>query len=171
MKHILITGAKGVGKSTLIRKLLQHLGQPAYGFCSQKEQRNKDGYFPVYIHELSVPRHYTRENLIGLCKENGSQPFPEAFDRFAKKLYGLPKDGILLFDELGLLESNAPEFQKAVLFHLAGEQRVIAAVRNKPSPFLDRVRSLENCAVYRIDAENRNVVLLQILADLDAGRI
>ena len=77
----------------------------------------------------------------------------------------------ILFDELGLLESNAPDFQKAVLFHLAGEQRVIATVRNKPSPFLDRVRSLENCAVYRIDAENRNVVLLQILADLDAGRI
>lgn len=171
MKHILITGAKGAGKSTLIQNLLHHLDGPVYGFCSRKEAENEDGYFPVYIHELNAPVQYTSDNLIGLCKRNGSRPFPDVFDRFAEKLLNLPQDGVLLFDELGLLESQATVFQRTILHHLDGEQRVIAVVRNSPSEFLDRVRSHENCVLYFIDAENRNELLHKILFDLENGRI
>ena len=34
MKHILICGAKGVGKSTLIRRLCMDANAPIYGYCT-----------------------------------------------------------------------------------------------------------------------------------------
>ena len=68
----------------------------------------------------------------------------------------LPHNGVIVFDELGFMESNAPRFTEAVLRTLDGAPLVIAAVRNKETPFLNAVRSHPRADVYRIDPENRD---------------
>ena len=51
MKHILICGAKGVGKSTLIRRLCMDANAPIYGYCTKMlSTADADGLFPIYIH-------------------------------------------------------------------------------------------------------------------------
>ena len=50
MKHILICGAKGVGKSTLIRRLCMDANAPIYGYCTKMlSTADADGLFPIYI--------------------------------------------------------------------------------------------------------------------------
>ena len=52
MKHILICGAKGVGKSTLIRKLCMAANAPIYGYCTKMlSTADADSLFP-YISTL-----------------------------------------------------------------------------------------------------------------------
>lgn len=50
-KHILICGERGVGKSTLIRRLLAESTLPIGGFVTRRlPQADGDGMFPIYLH-------------------------------------------------------------------------------------------------------------------------
>ena len=165
MRHILIVGRNGVGKSTLIRALLHEIPLPAYGVITKKEAAGQDGFCPVYIHTYGAERRFSQENRIGLCREGKSIAFPEAFDRFAASGV-FPKGGVVVFDELGFLESGALRFTEAVLKTLDQTPLVIAAVRNKETPFLDAVRSHPRADVYRIDSENRDRLRETLLSEM-----
>ena len=167
MRHILIVGRNGVGKSTLIRALLEAIPLPVSGVITQKEPPQADGSCPVYIHTYGMPRRYCEENRIGLCREGSSIAFPEAFDRFAQTM-SFPKSGVIVFDELGFLESSAPRFTDAVLRTLDDAQFVIAAVRDKQTPFLDAVRTHPRADVFRIDPENRDSLQKSLIEELPA---
>ncbi len=155
MRHILIVGRNGVGKSTLIRALTDRIPAPVYGVITKKEAPYPDGSCPIYIHTYGAQRRYDEENRIGLCREGSSRAFPEAFDRFAHTLR-FPSDGVIVLDELGFLESSAHAFTRAILRLLDDAPVVIAAVRDKQTPFLDAVRSHPRADIYRVDPENRN---------------
>lgn len=165
MRHILIVGRNGVGKSTLIRSLLNAIPAPVDGFLTKKEAPGPDGFSPVYIYSYTAPRQFTAENRIGLCREGKSIAFPNVFDRFAEAMQ-LPQNGVIVFDELGFLESNAPRFTEAVLHTLDDAPFVIAAVRDKRTPFLDAVRAHPRAGVYRIEETNRDSLREMLLSSL-----
>ena len=55
-KHILICGERGVGKSTLIRRLLAESALPVGGFVTRRlPQADGDGMFPIYLHAAALP--------------------------------------------------------------------------------------------------------------------
>ena len=165
MRHILIVGRNGVGKSTLIRALIEAMPAPVSGVITKKEAPRPDGFCPVYIHSYGTERRYAEENRIGLCREGQSIAFPEAFDRFAEAM-DLPRDGVIIFDELGFMESDATRFTEAVLRTLNEAPFVIAAVRNKQTPFLDAVRSHPRADVFYIDPVNRDELRKMLLDKL-----
>ena len=167
MRHILIAGRSGVGKSTLIRALLNEIPLPAYGVITKKEAAGPDGFCPVYIHTYGSEKCFSQDNRIGLCREGKSVAFPEAFDRFSESMQ-FQHDGVIVFDELGFLESGASRFTDAVLHTLDSAPFVIAAVRDKKTPFLDAVRSHPRADVYRIDEKNRDSVREALLSSLSA---
>ena len=165
MRHILIVGRNGVGKSTLIRALLETIPAPVHGVITKKEAPQPDGFCPVYIHAYGAPKRYGIENRIGLCSQGNSVAFPEVFDRFTAS-EAFPKGGVIVFDELGFLESGAPRFTEAVLKTLDEAPLVIAAVRDKETPFLDAVRSHPRADVYMIDPESRDRVREKLLSEM-----
>ena len=115
-KHILICGERGVGKSTLIRRLLAESTLPVGGFVTRRlTQADGDGMFPIYLHAAALPpeeRPYDPEHLVGTCDSRRSIRYPEAFDRLGPPL--LTSGGLLVMDELGFLENDAHLFQAAV---------------------------------------------------------
>lgn len=165
MHHILITGRRNAGKSTLIRALLEAIPVPVQGMITKKEKPDETGFSPVYIHRYGEPKRYTPENCVGRCREGHSVAYPEAFDRFSQQM-PFPNEGVTVFDELGFLESNALRFTNAVLQTLDGAQLVIAAVRDKDTPFLNAVRAHPRAVVYRIDEENRDKLREFLLEEL-----
>ncbi|MBQ1821261.1 MAG: ATP-binding cassette domain-containing protein [Clostridia bacterium] len=165
MKHILIVGRNGVGKSTLIRALLDEIPLSKYGVITKKEAAYDDGFCPVYIHLYGAEKRYTSENRIGLCREGKSVAFPEVFDRFSDSMR-FPSDGVIVFDELGFLETDAGRFTAAVMETLDRAPFVIAAVRDKDTPFLRAVRSHPRSVVYQIDEQNRDVLRENLIRQL-----
>jgi len=163
--HILIVGNNGVGKSTLIQRLMERVSLPVYGFLTKKEApAQADGPEPVYIHGVSGERIYTQNNLVGTCTDHHSTRFPEAFDRAVPYLRSIPAGSIVLMDELGVMESDARGFCAAVLDCLDGDSLVIASVRNKKSSFLDTVRAHPKARCFFITPENGDALFLEVKA-------
>jgi nucleoside-triphosphatase len=164
----LIVGSNGVGKSTLIRRLLEDVPLPVYGFLTKKEAPARvGGAASVYIHSVSGERSYTQDNLVGTCDNCRSTRFPAAFERAVPLLCGIPAGSIVLMDELGVMESDARGFCAAVLDCLHGDSLVIAAVRDKKSPFLDAVRAHPQARCFFITPENADALFLEVKALMD----
>ena len=165
--HALIVGDRGVGKSTLIRRVLQELNCPVFGFETKKEEQPEDPVrgCPVYIYDAGKSHIRTSNNLIGYHKERDMPAITAAFDRYAPKLMeAVPEDAVVELDEIGFLEAKSDVFCRAVLHLLDGNQPVIAAVKNREHPFLDAVRNHPNARCFYITAENRDALYEEVLA-------
>ncbi len=73
--NVLIVGARGAGKTTLIRRVLESLDRPVWGFETEKEGDQ------VHIYDAGAEHVPTEENLVGLCGETRGIPVKEGFDR------------------------------------------------------------------------------------------
>ena len=164
-RHALVVGAIGVGKSTLIRRVLEGLQRPVTGFVTVKSDTLIGDGYPIHIYDAAGPRVPTEENRIGLCRQKLLEVRKEPFDRMAPRLLEpVPQGAVTLMDEIGTLENASPDFRQAVLTRLDGDSPILAAVKIKDSPFLQAVRSHPNCRVFRISEENRDSLWQEVLA-------
>lgn len=165
--HTLIIGARQIGKSTLIRRVLKELGRPVFGFETKKEEAlsGQDGRSPMYIYPAGGERTQSAANLAGYCC-GGRRPevFLSAFDRFAPQLSDAPDGHIVVMDEIGLMETGSALFCQAIMRLLDGDAPVIAAVKDKSSPFLDAVKRHPNCRCFTITEENRDTLPEEVAA-------
>jgi nucleoside-triphosphatase THEP1 len=161
--HILICGEPGAGKSTLIQRLLGENSRPVYGFVTPKAPAGENGITRVYIHPAeAADRRYTPGNCIGVCGAAYSRGNPEVFDTLGLALLEASPGGILLMDELGFMESKTSLFCARVLEALDGDIPVLAAVKSKDTPFLQKVRSHKNARVYWLTQANRDALYTEI---------
>ena len=165
--HALIVGDRGVGKSTLIRRVLKDLNRPVFGYETKKEEQLEDPIrgCPIYIYDAGKPHCRTPENLIGYHREQDMAAITAAFDRYAPSLMGpVADDAVVELDEIGFLEAKSQAFCHAVLHLLEGKNPVIAAVKNREHPFLYAVRNHPNARCFYISAENRDALYDEVLA-------
>lgn len=169
-KHILICGEKGVGKSTLIRRLVEEARLTVGGFCTKMDENAEGAMRPIYIYPASLPtdqRKRGKENLVGRCGNFGRQKeiFPEVFNALGTAyLQGTPSCQVIIMDELGFMESDAQAFRRAVLQTLDGETPVLAAVKNRMNvEFLRQVCAHPRAEVVPINPENREELFRALL--------
>ncbi len=188
--HTLIVGEQGVGKSTLIRRVLEEVDVSICGFETRKEDGLADAVLgsPLYIYEAGKPHVQTADNLAGHCKDKKPVVYVQGFDRFAEKLeqlaeenrrehwasqenetiQGLTRDRLILMDEIGVMECQSERFCSAILELLNGDTPILAAVKYKNRPFLEKVRSHPNCRCFTITPENRAALYEDVLAFVQA---
>lgn len=166
MTHALIVGARGIGKSTLINRVLQELDCSVSGFQTRKEKDLETPQLgtPVYIYDAARPHVQGADNLLGYCRNRRPDGCEAVFDRYAYLVSEAPKQGeVILMDEIGIMESSSEAFCSAILSVLDGEVPVIAAVKFNETPFLDAVRSHPNCKCFWITPENRDALYGEVL--------
>lgn len=163
--HALIVGANGTGKTTLIRKVLQALQRPVFGFETKKEDTLADvNGSPIYIYEAGGPHRQTPENLVGYCRERNAMPVLDGFNRFAGKLLEpVEADCVIEMDEIGFLESRSQPFCDTILSLLDGSRPILAAVRDKNTAFLRAVRAHPNARCFYLTPENREDLFRVVL--------
>lgn len=176
--NIIITGKKYVGKSTIVRKLIDELNLKAGGFVVGRNG-SYDQWLSFY---LSDPLAYYKTQVKNdLNFKKNCQIFakrdsleaewnisPDVFDNLGVKLLdkGLKSRDIVLMDELGRFELNANKFQQKVFEVLASPKPVLAVLKDEHNKFLDKVRSREDVSIYRIKKDNHPTIYKKVYEEL-----
>ena len=160
--HIFLTGEIQVGKSTVIKNVLSQSGLSADGFMTYWETEN-DGSQSLHISPYS-PRTQVAERHLVTGRGMGNKPLvtkevTDVFDeRGAEILSASGKKDVIVMDELGFLESEALNFQEAVLGHISNNVPVLGVIKPARTKFLDAVRFHPATAIYEVTAQNRETI-------------
>lgn len=170
MSHALISGKVGVGKSTLISRVLDNLNVSVKGFETRKEvsMQDENKGSPVFIYRVGEEKFQSDENLIGWQGSETHITYVETFEKYADFVDSLDDCDVIKFDELGFMESECEKFCGSVLKKFDGDIPVIAAVKNAPTEFLEKVRNHPKCKLFTITEENRDDLVNEVTDYLKA---
>ena len=113
-KHVFLTGDKQIGKSTLIKKILNEFSGNIGGFYTQRSTEYLKDRYAVHIFKASQQQIPTAENFLFECRR--SDPLDnERFDKIGCGILNEEKEfDIIIMDELGRREAKASNFRKKV---------------------------------------------------------
>ena len=153
-KHLFLTGRKQVGKSTVLRKLLENRQALPAGFRTLRVPSQEGCSVHMFAPGES---EYTEENRV-FYKHKGVLYLDIAdFDRIGCDLLGKSKGrALILMDELGPTEVNARKFRQAVWETLNESDRVYGVLQVAESDFLDQVAARDDVLVVTVTEENRD---------------
>ncbi len=130
---ILLTGERGVGKSTALRRALRGCGLGIGGFMTAFGDTRHAEDKTLWLLPWGETPDYSAGSVCARLGPGGRQVFPEVFDglgaRLLRQASADPACGLILMDELGFLEAGAAGFRQAVLSVLAGPKPVLGVVR------------------------------------------
>lgn len=130
---IFLTGERGVGKSTALRRAVAGCGLGIGGFMTDFGESRYAESKDLRLLPWSEAPDFSAGETCALLGPGGRQVFPEVFDGLGSRLLlsaaGDDACDLILLDELGFLEADAKHFRAAVLSVLAGPKPVLGVVR------------------------------------------
>ncbi len=170
-KNVLVTGRPGVGKTTLVRAVVDALGVRAAGFVT-REIREGGERVGFSITDLDGPSGVLarvdlasayRVSRYGVNREDLERVGVAALDR-------APGDArLIVMDEIGRMELCSELFQNAVHRALESAVPVLAAIQDHANPFLDAIRARGDIELLRItetDRDSARARVVRLLTDL-----
>ena len=163
MKSIFLTGEVGIGKSTVIDKVLSLLPEVVCGgFRTISAAPLTEGaLLDVFIESAWEQTPHDSAHLAGTrWGDNRFTAYPSVFDVVGVAFLASPpkKATLLLMDELGVMESESELFKNAVLSTLNGNLPVLGVVKPKQTDFLDSIRTHDNSLVFEVTEQNRQEI-------------
>ena len=171
MKHLLIVGRPGVGKTTLMRRLTQSLRHCAIDGFLTEELREAEQRMGFWLSPLDG-----RQVLLAHRRlESGTRVGPykvniEVLDHVAVAVIqrGIHHAFVLFLDELGRMELCSPRFEKAVLEAFDRGPSIVATVGLHPLPFLNALKRRKDVELIPLSSTNRGAVEEELTARLVA---
>lgn len=169
---LLLTGRPGIGKTTVIKKLANLVGEEAGGFITvEVRQGGKRTGFMLecldgkksFLAE-SNPRGKPRIGRYKVLIENLEGIGVEAIRN------AMSEEKILLIDEIGKMEILSMKFRELVLDVFNSDLHVIATIGIADDPFLDGIRSIPGVNMIEVTLENRNRLAIDILTMIKEGQ-
>ncbi len=167
---LLLTGAPGIGKTTLVKRLAAQLaGRSIAGFYTEEMRANRRVGF----------------KLIGLAGESGviaqvdfASPYRvgrygvdvAAIDRLSESNLTLDSQ-IYLIDEIGKMECLSSVFVHRVEQLLGLGKTIVATVAKQGSGFIDQVKRWSGATLWEVTCGNRDELVERALAWLGQAGI
>jgi len=157
-KHLFLTGEKQVGKSTLLRRLIEAKQLDCAGFETQAFYLNGERRGFILHGRVDMPPY---ENDCIVCARIGEKkaaPVLETFNQNGVSILQRSLDAAsryILMDELGRLESRSEAFCTQVIKTLDGEKRVLGILQKCDSELIRVIMARKDVTVLTVTPENR----------------
>ncbi|WHH57759.1 nucleoside-triphosphatase [Petroclostridium sp. X23] len=168
LKKIMLTGEIGVGKTTLLNRLLNliHYNKKIYGYRTEKDTVGDKHYDigKVYIYPATGKKIKSQANCV--ADLTGSKQFTAHTEIFettgVQLLSNIPKGSIVVMDEIGFLESKAPKFSAKIKEIINNDYIVFGVIKPNNTPLLDYIRNNPNIDLFTITPANRDIIFEKI---------
>ena len=158
-RHLFLTGAKGVGKSTLLQALLAEKAGRRGGFRTVKASGILSDRTTLHILSRETGLSPSPDNYLFTCGDPQTYD-PAAFDRLGiVALQDAEHADYLVMDELGPHETEATFFCRRVSELLDGPLPVYGVLQRADSEFLRDIAKRDDVRIVEVTRENRDQLL------------
>lgn len=178
-RHVLLTGSPGIGKTTLCKKVAEHL-QQVDGFYTEEirdEHGVRKGFDVVSLRDPSVRKSLAVANAPPALKGPKVGKYTvivEDFESVALPCLSNIKSKVLVIDEIGKMEmfsKRFPQFVKSA-FRMK-DLHILATIPNKVGPgplgtLLEELKKNDDATIIEVTRANRDDIVREILLILDA---
>lgn len=151
---ILLTGPIGVGKSTIIDKVVKTMNIKKTGFYTKPVIINNAviGY-KMYDYQRRISPFW-----IGIKDSPLScRPITANFDEYGSRIIeNLQNTSMVILDEIGFLERNAKIYQDKLTDLLDSDTNILGVIKPKNNPFLNDIKNRPDIILVEVTVENRN---------------
>jgi nucleoside-triphosphatase THEP1 len=170
VRNLLLTGKPGVGKTTLIRRVVEGLpaGVRVSGFLTGevREGRERVGF---RIQTLGGEEGWLARKGLGSCHRVGRYGVDlEGFERIALPCLesGLSGDQLLVLDEIGKMEAFSSSFRRLVERAMDSSGLVLATIALRGGDWIRGIRERRDASVREVTRGNRDSLVEAIVAEL-----
>ncbi|NIR49969.1 NTPase [candidate division KSB1 bacterium] len=165
MKNILLTGNPGVGKTTLIQKILHEVEGMAGGFYTQEMRENsrRTGFEIVtFTGKRGVLASISFKSPHRVGKYGVDVP---GFDELAVQELqrALQQDDLIVIDEIGKMELFSKIFREMVRESLDSEKRLLATITKSRNAFVDNIKKRSDVQLITVTESNRNSLVSDLV--------
>ena len=164
-QRLLVTGRPGVGKTTLVQRVVAGLSRPVRGFITQevREGSRRVGFQVVTFSGRKVWLAHVawrQGPRVGRYRVN-----LRGFEEIALSELDLkhaPPETLVVVDEIGPMELLSRPFQEAFMALMDGPWDVLATMALKPHPFINALKARRDVEVVVLTAQNRDALVPQL---------
>ncbi len=166
--NILLTGHPGVGKTTIIKKLIEKLKIPAGGFYTEEIRENNmrmgfavatlSGFKGVLAHRNFKSRYRVGQYGVGVYTLNRIGVKEIQMCLMEKK--------VIVIDEIGKMELLSPQFQSVVEKALDADNPVLGTITLARHPLVQKITARSDVKITEVTKENRDEVFKKLLKDM-----
>ncbi len=148
-RHLLITGEKGIGKSTLFQKLVPALAGAESPQITTFAVPKEAVYFRFGTQTIRIGRY---------CEQAGKTENKMRLDENLSDICALIlrqlaacENAWVAIDEIGYLEEGSTAYMQA-LWDLMAQKRLLAVIRKQETPFLRKLKNRQDVCLLDLDA-------------------
>lgn len=165
MYNIFFTGPIGIGKSTILYKVIEDMKCSVGGFISERYEQNEIKKFDM----ISLNDGKSNNIFATYDKNRNEMKINEhVFKNEAVDILNMAfktKD-VIIMDELGFMENNIIEFKETVYNLLNSNKPVIGVLKKHDCEFLNDIKNREDTLIVQVTLENRNLLKDKIMCIL-----
>ncbi len=169
-RTILLAGRPGVGKTTVIKEVVERLGGRAGGFYTAEIRKGgrRQGFKIITLDG--------QEGILSHVNIKGSP----RVSKYGVNLKDLEEIGVaalrravaeancIVVDEIGKMELFSEEFRKAVMEAIESEKVVLGTVMSARHPWVDALKALPQVSVLEVTRDNRDKMAPLVMEMLES---
>ncbi len=163
-RKVLVTGAPGIGKTTLVCRVAEQLVKPRGFFTREIREKGSRVGFSLTIFGGQELR-FAHVNIPGPCRVSKYGIDVETFEKAVCPEIELAANerAVLVIDEIGKMELYSERFRRAVLAAMESPIPILAAILKSSNPFTDAIKSRPDVELIELIRANRDAVATTLL--------
>jgi nucleoside-triphosphatase len=165
---IVLTGRPGVGKTTVVRAVVDRLGLLCGGFYTEeiRERGRRTGFRLVALD--GTTGILASVNIASRCRVGKYGVHLPDLDRVGttalRRAVRQPEISLVVIDEIGKMELCSSAFREAVLEAMNGPKVVLATAMSAPQPWVDQIKARPEVTVVEVTMDSRDALPEQVVS-------